>query len=48
MDLFQSSNDHRKLALRDKLKKIKMEKGDTIPNYLTKFSNVGMNLGLWE
>ena len=36
-DLFQSNNDHRKLAFKDKLKKIKMEKGDTIPKYLTKF-----------
>jgi hypothetical protein len=36
-DLFQNSSDHRKLALKDKLKKIKMEKGDTIPKYLTKF-----------
>ena len=37
-DLFQRSNDHRKLALKDKLRKIKMEKGDNIPKYLTKFS----------
>ena len=37
MDLFQSSSDHRKLALKDKLKKIKMEKEDTVPKYLTKF-----------
>jgi hypothetical protein len=29
-DLFQNSSDHRKLALKDKLRKIKMEKGDTI------------------
>ena len=36
-DLFQSSSDHRKLALKDKLRKIKMEKGDNIPKYLTKF-----------
>jgi len=36
-DLFQNSSDHRKLALKDKLRKIKMEKGDTIPKYLTKF-----------
>ena len=36
-DLFQSSSDHRKLALKDKLIKIKMEKGDSIPKYLTKF-----------
>ena len=37
IDLFQSSSDHRKLALKDKLRKIKMEKGDSIPKYLTKF-----------
>ena len=36
-DIFKSSNDHRKLELKDKLKKIKMEKGDTMPKYLTKF-----------
>ena len=41
--LFQSNNDQSKLALKDKLKKIKMEKGDSIPKYLTKFSIVGMN-----
>jgi hypothetical protein len=37
IDLFQNSSDHRKLALKDKLRKIKMEKADTIPKYLTKF-----------
>ena len=37
IDFFQSSNDQRKLALKDKLRKIKMEKGDSIPKYLTKF-----------
>jgi hypothetical protein len=37
MDLFQKSSDHRKLALKYKLRKIKMEKGNTIPKYLTKF-----------
>jgi hypothetical protein len=36
-DLFQNSSDHRKLALKDKLGKIKMEKDDSIPKYLTKF-----------
>ena len=36
-DLFQNSNNHRKLALKDKLRKINMEKGDSIPKYLTKF-----------
>jgi hypothetical protein len=35
MDMFQNSRDHRKLALKDKLRKIKMEKGDSIPKYLT-------------
>ena len=45
MDLFQSSNDHRKLALKDKIKKIKMEKGDTIPKYLTKFVQCWDELG---
>ena len=35
-DLFQSSSDHRKLALKDKIKKIKMEKKDIISVYLTK------------
>jgi len=38
IDLFQNDNDHRKLALKDELRKIKMEKGDTIPKYLTKFT----------
>ena len=36
-DLFQSKGDQRKLALKDKLRKIKMEKYDSIPKYLTKF-----------
>ena len=36
-DLFQSKNDHKKLALKDKLRKIKMEKGKNIPKYLTTF-----------
>jgi hypothetical protein len=37
IDLFQNSSDHRKLALKDKLRKIKMEKSDSIPKYLMKF-----------
>lgn len=37
-DLFQNSNDHRKLALKEKLRKIKMEKEDSILKYLTKFT----------
>jgi hypothetical protein len=36
-DQFQNNSDHGKLALKDKLRKIKMEKGDSIPKYLTKF-----------
>ena len=44
-DLFQSSSDHRKLVLKDKLRKIKMEKGDTIPKYLTKFFQCRDELG---
>ena len=44
-DIFQSINDHRKLALKDKLTKIKMEKGDIVPNYLTKFVQCRDELG---
>jgi hypothetical protein len=44
-DLFQNSSDHRKLVLKDKLMKIKMEKGDTIPKYLTKFVQCRDELG---
>ena len=43
--LFLSSSDHRKLALKDKLRKIKMEKGNTIPVYLTKFLQCQDELG---
>ena len=45
IDLFQSSNGHRKLALKDKLRKIKMEKGDTILKYLKKFVQCRDELG---
>ena len=44
-DLFQRNSDHRKLALKDKLRKIKMEKGDSIPKYLTKFFQCRDELG---
>ena len=30
IDLYQNRSDHRKLALKDKLKKIKMEEGEMI------------------
>ena len=36
-ELFQRKSDQRKFALKDKLRKIKMEKGKSIPKYLTKF-----------
>jgi hypothetical protein len=45
IDMFQNSSDHRKLVLKDKLRKIKMEKGDTIPKYLTKFVQCWDELG---
>jgi hypothetical protein len=44
-DLFQNSSDHRKLVLKDKLKNIKIEKGETIPKYLTKFVQCRDELG---
>ena len=44
-DLFQSKSDQRKLALKDKLRNIKMEKGDSIPKYLTKFFQCRDELG---
>jgi len=44
-DLFQNNSDHRKLALKDKLRKIKMEKGETIRKYLTKFTHYRDELG---
>ena len=44
-ELFQSISDQRKLALKDKLRKIKMEKNDTIPIYLTKFVHCRDELG---
>ena len=37
-DLFQNNSDHRTLAPKSKLRKIKMEKDETIPKYLTKFT----------
>jgi hypothetical protein len=45
-NLFQNRSDHRKLALKDKLGKIKMEKGDSIPKYLTKFVQCWDELGI--
>ena len=47
-DFFQSKSDQRKLVLKDKLRKIKMEKGDSIPKYLTKFVHYKDELGSLE
>ena len=44
-DLFQSKSDQRKLALKDKLRNIKMEKGDSIDKYLTKFTQCRDEMG---
>ena len=44
-DLFQSKSDQRKLALKDKLRNIKMEKSDSMPKYLTKFTQCRDELG---
>ena len=44
-DLFQSKSDQRKLALKDKLINIKCEKGDSMPKYLTKFTQCRDELG---
>ena len=44
-DLYQNNNDQRKLALKDKLCKIKCEKGDTISTYLNKLSTCRDELG---
>jgi len=44
-DFYQNNSDQRKLALKDKLRKIKMEKGETIPKCLTKFPECHDELG---
>jgi len=44
-DLFQSKSDQRNLALKDKLKNIKCENGDSMPRYLTKFTQCRDELG---
>lgn len=44
-DWFQNKSDHENLSLRDKLRNIKMEKCDTIPQYLSKFTQFWDELG---
>lgn len=44
-ELYQNCSNHRKLALKDKLRRIKMEKGDTISTYLNKLTTCKDELG---
>ena len=44
-DLYQNSSDQRKLVLKDKLRKIKCEMGDTISMYLNKITTCRDELG---
>ena len=47
-DRYQNSSDQRKLALKDKLRRIKMEKGDIISTYLNKITTCRDELGSVE
>ena len=44
-DLYESNSDQRKLALKDKLRKIKCGKGNTISTYLNKLTTYRDELG---
>ena len=44
-DLFQSKSDQRTLVLKDKLRNIKCENGDSMPEYLMKFTQWRDELG---
>ena len=37
-DLYKNNSDQKKLELKDKLRKIKLEKGEMIPKYLIKLT----------
>ena len=39
-NLYQSSNENRKMVIREKLKSIHMNKGENIPTYLTRITQV--------
>ena len=43
--MFHNNSDHRKLTLKDKLKNIKREKGDSISKHLSKFAQCQDELG---
>ena len=44
-NLYQNNSDQRKLPLKEKLRKIKIEKGETFPKYLTKLTQCHDELG---
>eukprot|EP00253_Pinus_taeda_P013214 PITA_13214 len=44
-ELFQSKSDQRKLVLKDKLRNLKCENDDSMPKYLTKFTQCRDELG---
>ena len=46
-DLFQSKSDQRKLELKDKLRNIKCEKGDSMPSISRSSLNAGMSWEVW-
>ena len=43
--LFQNISNQRKLVLKDKLRKMKKEEGETVPTYLAKFTQCQDELG---
>ena len=45
MNLFQNSSGDMKLALKENLTNMKMEKGESIPKYFTKFTQCRDELG---
>lgn len=45
IELFENNSDARKLALKDKLRNIYMQKVQTIPNYLSSFTQCRNELG---
>ena len=38
IELFKNSSDHRNMVLKDKIRSIKMQKNDIIPQYLSNFT----------
>lgn len=45
IDFFENSSDHRKLALNDKVRNIKMQKHGTFPQYLSRLKQFRDELG---